>query len=177
MTQDDRPLGIFTVDVTIADHVHPTRTRLVREVTVDTGSDATWISTSILEELGIRRVKRDIIEYANGLQAIRTIPYAIVRANGRETTDEVVFAEAGDHLPLGARALEGLGLMVDPGRKRLVDCGAKLAFASRGYGRRSHFQYPRYVAPPADFANPSRCAIAATSSLGAEASAADRNAS
>lgn len=129
MTQDDTPLGIFTVDVTIADHFHPQRTRLVRQVMVDTGSDATWISAGILEELGIRRVKRDIIEYANGLQAIRTIGYAIVRVEGRETTDEVVFAEAGDHLLLGSRALEGLGLMVDPRGKRLVDRGPKLAMS------------------------------------------------
>lgn len=129
MTESGNPVGTFTVDVTIADHVRPERTRTVREVMVDTGSDATWISAHILEELGIRRVKRDIIEYANGLQAIRTIGYAIVRVSNRETIDEVVFAEPGDHLLLGSRALEGLGLMVDPRGKRLIDRGPKLAMA------------------------------------------------
>jgi len=127
MTESNHPVGTFTVDVTIADHFRPERTRLVREVMVDTGSDATWVSAGILEELGIRRVKRDIIEYANGPQAIRDIGYAIVRIGNRETTDEVVFAQPGDHLPLGSRALEGLGLMVDPRGKRLVDRGPKLA--------------------------------------------------
>ena len=91
MTESGSPVGTFTVDVTIADHIRPERTRTIREVMVDTGSDATWISAGILEELGIRRVKRDIIEYANGLQAIRTIGYAIVRVGNRETIDEVVF--------------------------------------------------------------------------------------
>jgi len=127
MTESNHPVGTFTVDVTIADHFRPERTRLVREVMVDTGSDATWISAGILEELGIRRVKRDIIESANGLQAIRDIGYAIVRIGNRETIDEVVFAQPGDHLLLGSRALEGLGLMVDPRAKRLVDRGPKLA--------------------------------------------------
>ena len=132
MTESDKRVGTFSVDVTIADHSHPERTRTVREVMVDTGSDATWISAGILEELGIRRVKRDIIDYANGLQAIRTIGYAIVRVGNRETIDEVVFAEPGDHLLLGSRALEGLGLMVDPRSKRLVDRGPKLAMAASG---------------------------------------------
>ena len=45
-------------------------------------------------------------------------------------TDEVVFAEPGDHLLLGSRALEGLGLMVDPRGKRLIDRGPKLAMAA-----------------------------------------------
>ena len=130
MTESTDPLGTFTVDVSIADYFRPERTRTVRELMVDTGSDATWISAGILEELGIRRVKRDIIEYANGLQAVRTIGYAIVRIGNRETTDEVVFAEPGDHLLLGSRALEGLGLMVDPRANRLIDRGPKLAMAA-----------------------------------------------
>jgi len=130
MTESGSPVGTFTVDVTIADHIRPERTRTIREVMVDTGSDATWISAGILKELGIRRVKRDIIEYANGLQAIRTIGYAIVRVGNRETIDEVVFAEPGDHPLLGSRALEGLGLMVDPRSKRLIDRGPKLAMAA-----------------------------------------------
>jgi len=35
-----------------------------------------------------RLLKGDIIEYANGLQAIRMIGYAIVTIGNRETTDE-----------------------------------------------------------------------------------------
>ena len=52
------------------------------------------------------------------------------RVSNRETIDEVVFAEPGDHLLLGSRALEGLGLMVDPRGKRLIDRGPKLAMAA-----------------------------------------------
>jgi hypothetical protein len=39
------------------------------------------------------------------------------------TVDEVVFAEKGDLLLLGARTLEGLNLVVDSRRKRLVAAG------------------------------------------------------
>jgi len=39
------------------------------------------------------------------------------------TVDEVVFAEKGDLLLLGARSLEGMNLTVDPRRKKLVAAG------------------------------------------------------
>jgi predicted aspartyl protease len=39
------------------------------------------------------------------------------------TVDEVVFAEKGDLLLLGARTLEGLSLSVDPRKKKLVASG------------------------------------------------------
>jgi hypothetical protein len=52
------------------------------------------------------------------------------RIGNGETTDEVVFAGPGDHLLLGSRAVEGLGLMVDPRGKRLIDRGPKLAMAA-----------------------------------------------
>jgi len=39
------------------------------------------------------------------------------------TIDEVVFAQKGDLLLLGARTLEGLNLVVDSRRKKLVAAG------------------------------------------------------
>jgi hypothetical protein len=41
--------------------------------------------------------------------------------------DEIVFAEKGDLLLLGARTLEGLNLRVDSGKKKLVAAGPLLA--------------------------------------------------
>jgi hypothetical protein len=37
--------------------------------------------------------------------------------------DEVVFAEPGDLALLGARTLEGMNLVVDPAKKKLVAAG------------------------------------------------------
>ena len=50
----------------------------------------------------------------------RDVGYAIIRVGRRETVDEVVFAEMGDYVLLGARALEGLLLWVDPKNKKLI---------------------------------------------------------
>jgi predicted aspartyl protease len=52
-----------------------------------------------------------------------------VHAGGTETNDEVVFAEEGDVILLGARSLEGLNLRVDARSKRLVDAGPIVAAA------------------------------------------------
>ena len=49
--------------------------------------------------------------------------YAILRAGGFETVDEVVFGQPGDLALLGARTLEGFGAAVDPSKKRLVAAG------------------------------------------------------
>lgn len=60
---------------------------------------------------------------ANGRVITRSVGFAVVRVNDTVTIDEVVFAEKGDLLLLGARSLEGLNLTVDSARKRLVAAG------------------------------------------------------
>ena len=60
---------------------------------------------------------------ANGQTITRDIGYAIVRCNGFETVDEVVFAKRGDLRLLGSRTLEGFAATVDAQRKKLVASG------------------------------------------------------
>ena len=55
---------------------------------------------------------------------------AIVHAAGTQTIDEVVFAEPGDLLLLGARSLEGMNLRVDSRNKQLVAAGPIVAAAA-----------------------------------------------
>ena len=60
---------------------------------------------------------------ANGKVVTRNIGFAVLRVDQNFTIDEVVFAEPGDLILLGARTLEGLNLTVDPARKKLVSAG------------------------------------------------------
>ena len=60
---------------------------------------------------------------ANGQRITRSVGFAIIRVDKAFTIDEVVFAEKGDPLSLGARSLEGLCLTVDARRKKLVASG------------------------------------------------------
>ena len=64
---------------------------------------------------------------ANGQTITRSVGFAILRVEQHFTIDEVVFAEPGDLTLLGARTLEGLSLVVDARRKKLVAAGPLLA--------------------------------------------------
>jgi len=91
---------------------------------VDTGSEYTWVPAKNLEKIGIGREKKDVLfVMANGQQVTRSVGFAIIRLDKHFTIDEVVFAERGDLLLLGARSLEGLNLTVDSRRKKLVAAG------------------------------------------------------
>ena len=96
----------------------------VLKMLVDTGPENTWIPAATLERLGIKREKKDVpFVTATGQQITRNVGFAVIRVDKYVTVDEVVFAEKGDLLLLGARTLEGLNLVVDPRRKRLVAAG------------------------------------------------------
>ena len=60
---------------------------------------------------------------ANGQLITRSVGFAVLRVGESFTIDEVVFAEPGDLVLLGARTLEGLNLVVDSAKKKLVASG------------------------------------------------------
>jgi hypothetical protein len=83
-----------------------------------------WVAGSALEQIGIGREKKDLyFVMANGQQVTRSVGFAILHVQDSFTVDEVVFAEPGDLLLLGARTLEGLNLIVDSRLKKLVAAG------------------------------------------------------
>jgi predicted aspartyl protease len=100
------------------------RSTVIPRLLVDTGSEYTWVPETTLEKLGIPREKKDLaFVMANGQCVTRSVGFAVVRVDKNFTVDEVVFAERGDLLLLGARSLEGLNLTVDSRRKKLVAAG------------------------------------------------------
>ena len=64
---------------------------------------------------------------ADGRQLERQVGIAIVHAAGTKAPDYVTFAEPGDIIILGARALEGMNLRVDALKKQLLPAGPILA--------------------------------------------------
>ena len=120
-------MGTFRTTIFIENPLRRGERRELPDTLVDTGAELTWAPTSMLEELGIARQKRLDFRTADGRAVFRDIGYAIVHASGTETNDEVVFAEPGDMILLGARSLEGLNLRVDSRTKQLVDAGPIVA--------------------------------------------------
>jgi len=117
-------MGTFTISAEFASIRTPQRYVPVPKMLVDSGSEYTWIPEELLREAGMRPVKKDLdFQMANGQTITRAIGYAIIRAGGFETVDEVVFGQPGDLSLLGARTLEGFGARVDARLKRLVASG------------------------------------------------------
>lgn len=104
----------------------------VRDLLVDSDSEFTWLPESAVRRAGVRVAKKDVtFVMANGQPVSRATGYAILRAEGFETVDEVVFGQPGDLCLLGARTLEGFGAGVDPRKKRLLAAGPHPAAPSR----------------------------------------------
>ena len=87
---------------------------------VDTGAMFTLLSGSLLRGLGITPTRTMEFTLADGRVVEREIGEAVVRIGGEETTATVIFGDEGHQAVLGAHALEGLLLAVDPHGRRLV---------------------------------------------------------
>ena len=121
-------MGTFYTKCKIENVADRGKSVVLPRILVDTGSEYTWAPTSSLEKIGIAREKKDVLfVMTNGQQVTRSVGFAIIRLDKHFTIDEVVFAERGDLLLLGARSLEGLNLTVDSRRKKLVAAGPLLA--------------------------------------------------
>ena len=117
-------MGTFKIKCKVENITDRKKSKVIPQISVDTGSEYTWIPAKTLEDLNIEREKKDLpFVMANGQQITRSVGFAILRYDKFFTVDEVVFAEKGDLLLLGARTLEGLNLMVDANRKKLVASG------------------------------------------------------
>ena len=121
-------MGVFYVDCTVKNLAMREKSSLIEELVVDTGSEFTWIPESVLKEIGVEVEKpNQHFVMANGEVITRDIGYAIIKVNGFETVDEIVFAHSGDLSLLGYRTLEGFGATVDARNQQLVAAGPHLA--------------------------------------------------
>src|SRR5438105_2687284 len=124
-------MGTFYTGCRVENPVARARSARLSKLLVDTGSDYTWVPEATLDKIGISREKKDLeFVMANGKTITRSVGFAIIRLDKYFTIDEVVFAQPGDLNLLGARTLEGLNLIVDSKRKRLVAAGPLLAAAA-----------------------------------------------
>jgi predicted aspartyl protease len=117
-------MGTFQVGCRIENHIDRAKAITVPRVLVDTDSEYTWIPEETLRKIDVAIEKKDLaFTMANGQRVTRSVGFAVVRIDEYFTIDEIVFAEPGDMTLLGARTLEGLSLVVDPQKKKLVAAG------------------------------------------------------
>lgn len=107
-------MSAFRTNLSAVNPREPDRTTPPLEVLVDPGSLMSWLPADSLRDAGIVPVRNRVFQTATTQRVERPVGYAVVRCEGFETIDEIVFAEPGDMNLLGVRTLEGFGVMVDP---------------------------------------------------------------
>jgi len=121
-------MGSFYTGCKVENHRDPKKVAVVPKLLVDSGSEFTWLPSEVLGRIGVEPQKKDLqIQMANGEIVTRTVGFAVLRVDKFFTIDEVVFAQPGDLLLLGSRALEGMNAHVDARHKRLVAAGPVVA--------------------------------------------------
>lgn len=111
---------IFKVNIIACNPKREEQTTPPLEALVDTGSELTWLPADVLLKIGVMPRRKRAFHTVTKQAIERDVGYVILRANGYETTDEVVFAGPGDMTLLGVRTLEGFGVMVDNISHRFV---------------------------------------------------------
>lgn len=123
-------MGIFRTTVSVENPTRPGVLLTVERVMVDTGSEYTWLPRTVLEALGLAPTRTVRFITADGRQVERAVCFGNVYAGGSSAPDILVFADDGDMILLGARALEGMNLRIDMLAKQLVPAGPVPAAAA-----------------------------------------------
>ena len=106
-------MSVFTVNVIASNPKKEEMATAPIQALVDTGSELTWLPADLLQKIGVAPRRKRSFPTATKQAIQREVGYVILKAEGYETTDEVVFAEPGNMTLLGVRTLEGFGVMVD----------------------------------------------------------------
>lgn len=111
-------MGLTYVDAELASPTRPTRREHVRFL-VDSGAIYSLAPSSVLRRLGIRPLRREEFELADGSTMRRPVGLALFRIGNTLGGSEVIFGGPRDEPLLGAVTLEALGFELDPVRRRL----------------------------------------------------------
>jgi len=109
----DLAMSLFKVSVVARNTKDDSLVSPPIEALVETGSELTWLPKDLLAGIKVQPVRKRSLATATKQFVTRETGYAILTAEGFETVDEVVFAEASDLALLGVRTLEGFGVVVD----------------------------------------------------------------
>ncbi len=126
-------MGTFSRQVEIGD---PHGQRFERlQALVDTGASYSVVPSSVLYRLGVEVHSQEVFVLADGRQVEKDVGQTWVRIDGRSFITLVIFGDEGTRPLLGAYALEGLALGVDPTNQRLIPTPRLLLSVSLADGR------------------------------------------
>ena len=111
-------MGTVQVSIAIGDLERENWVEL--DAAVDTGASITAVPASMLRRLGVEPILEQRFRFAQGEVRPMEVGQAWLRLEGREIITQVLFNEEGTFPLLGALALEGAYLGIDPVSQRLV---------------------------------------------------------
>ena len=113
-----KQIGVFTIPIAIS--AVEGQDWVTLEALVDTGASICALPTSLLQRLDVRPMAKYEFEFGQGEVRQMDIGQMWVRIEDREIITQVMFNDEGTEPLLGAMALEGTFLGVDPVRQELV---------------------------------------------------------
>ena len=111
-------MGTFSVRIDIGDAQRERWTGMA--ALVDTGTSITAVPASVLRDMGVMPLMRQSFRFAQGEARVMDVGQTWMRLEGREVITLVLFNDEDTQPLLGASALEGAFLGVDPVAQRLV---------------------------------------------------------
>lgn len=111
-------MGLTYVDAELSSPTNRKRGERVRFL-VDSGAIYSLAPSAVLRRLGIRALRREEFELADGSTMRRRVGLALFRIGNTLGGSEVIFGGPRDEPLLGAVTLEALGFELDPVRRRL----------------------------------------------------------
>ena len=98
---------------------------------VDTGASIASVPASVLRGLGVEPLRTERFTFAQGETCEMEIGQTWIRIGDREVVTLVLFNGEGTTPLLGAHALEGVFMGVDPVGKHLIPVGGWMALSAR----------------------------------------------
>ena len=112
-------MGTFFAEALLAAPGRPEHRQPVK-LLVDSGSTYTWISAAVLRALSLVPTERRRAVTIDGQVTERDAAEVLITLEGRTLHTRCLFGEARDLDVLGAYALEGFGLGIDPVQRKLI---------------------------------------------------------
>ena len=120
-------MGTFSAPISIGSPGGERWTQV--DALVDTGASIASAPASVLRGLGVEPLRKERFTFAQGETREMDVGQTWVRVGDREVITLALFNEEGTEPLLGAHALEGVFMGVDPVGKRLVPVGGWMARA------------------------------------------------
>jgi predicted aspartyl protease len=111
-------VGLTTLKVRLS---NPRNRRLAVEedLLVDSGAIYAVVPAPVLRRIGLRPRGEETFTLVDGTHVTREVGTVFFEIDDREGASKVIFGRRGDARLIGAVALEELGLMLDPLKRRL----------------------------------------------------------